>query len=134
MSRHSATAMEGIDQRGRPVLGDWWQEASCKDVDCPHYLFGFKTTLDETRDDMKEAADWIRYRSGLHFTESHDIEGLTVFVFPPGQRCFRKHVEPTGKPGKLTKQTPAGLYTFTRAQDFNESMNEDAYAARRERG
>ncbi len=105
-SRHTAMAMEGYDGRGRPILGDWWQEASCKDVDCPHYLTGFKTTLDETRADMKDAADWIRHKSGLHFTESHDVEGLTVFVFPPGQRCFREHKQPTGKPGKLSKQTP----------------------------
>ena len=130
---YNAMAMEGIDQRGRSVLGEWWQTASCKDVDCPHYLLGFKTSLDETREDMRDAADWIRHKSGLHFTEQHDVEGLTVFIFPPGQRCFREHMEPTGKPGKLSKKTEGEVYKFTRGQDFNESMNEDAYAAKRVR-
>ena len=133
---YSATAMEGFDAHGRAVLGDWWQKATCRDVDCPHYLMGWKTMLDETDERMKDGADWIRFRSGLAFTESHDVEGLTVFVFPPGQRCFREHMEPTGKPGKLSKRTTDGVYQFTRPQDFNESMNEEADQARRvlERG
>ena len=132
MSRHSAMAMKGYDGRGRPILGDWWERVSCEDAECRHYLMGFKTSLDETREDMKEAADWIRHKSGLHFRESHEA-GLTVLEFPPGQRCFREHKQPTGKPGKLSREGSRGVYTFTRGTDFNESMNEDAYAASRGR-
>lgn len=128
---YSATVMEGVNAQGRPVLGDWWEKATCKEVDCPHYLMGFKTTLDETREDMKDAADWIRHKSGLHFTENHDVEGLTVFLFPPGQQCFREHLQPTGKPGKLTRRNEGGVYRFTRPKDFNEAMNEEAYAVER---
>ena len=133
---YSATAMEGFDGRGRPVLGDWWETATCREVDCLHYIGGWKTTLDETNPDMADGADWIRHRSGLAFEERHDVEGLTVFVFPPGQRCFREHKQPSGKPGKLTKRTTDGVYAFTRPKDFNESMNEEVYAAERllERG
>ena len=136
MPEYSAVAMEGMNSQGRAVLGDWWEKATCKEMDCPHYLMGWRTTLDETREDMKDAAEWIRHRSGLSFVESRDVEGLTEFVFEPGQRCFREHLQPTGKPGKLTRKNAAGVYLFERPQDFNEAMNEDAYAVERlrERG
>jgi len=136
MPEYSAVAMEGMNSQGRAVLGDWWEKATCKDMDCPHYLMGWQTILDETREDMREAADWIRHRSGLSFRERRDVEGLTEFVFESGQQCFREHLQPSGKPGKLTRRNAAGVYLFTRPQDFNESMNEDAYAAERlrERG
>ena len=68
-----------------------WREATCKEVDCPHWLMGWETYIDEGEGLGQMQAAYIRHESGRHFTERRDEAGLTVFTFPQGQRCFRSN-------------------------------------------
>ena len=61
--------------------------ATCKEIDCPHYLAGWQTILPEADYDN---VYWIQQVSGLRFTESR-TEGLITFTFAPGQDCFRRN-------------------------------------------
>lgn len=68
-----------------------FRPATCAEVDCPHYLQGWTTTL--AVDD--ERCDYIRRHSGRHFTEERTADGMVAFHFPAGQMCFRasQHVK-----------------------------------------
>lgn len=69
------------------------REATCEEVDCPHYLNGWKTAVGNDG----AQAYYVRKDSGRDFTEM--IEGdIVTFIFPPGQTCFRDHSLPTGQP------------------------------------
>lgn len=83
--------------------------ASCEDADCQHWREGWATGLDETDPDQQGNATYIRGMAGRRFTEHKgsrvpSIDGagqttlviddagpLTVFLFEPGQKCFRTH-------------------------------------------
>lgn len=65
-----------------------WRKATCSEVQCPAYLNGFRTTVDETSPLGQFQADYIRKTSGRAFVEHRDEAGMTVFTFEAGQRCF----------------------------------------------
>ena len=65
-----------------------FRKATCEEANCPHYLNGFRTRVDERTDLGQAQAHYIRKQSGRRFTEERDEVGLTVFTFEPGQRCF----------------------------------------------
>ena len=67
-----------------------WRSATCKEVDCPHYLNGWKSIIDESKGFGQQQAAYIRHHSGRHFREERE-NGLTIFIFSPGQKCFREH-------------------------------------------
>ncbi len=129
-----AEAIEGWSN-GQAVLGDYWEGVPCSLENCSQFALGFQTKFDLSLERHRDGADWVRHKSGLHFTESKDVEGLTTFTFPAGQQCFRGrtggHMEPTGKPGRLFQETVDGRRDFSRPQDFNESMNIEADKAER---
>ena len=60
-------------------------EASCGEMDCPHYLKGWVTVVPTAG----LQADYIRHESDRHFAETKEGQ-LSRFIFPPGQECFRK--------------------------------------------
>lgn len=65
------------------------REASCAEVDCEHYLNGWRTTVDEGTDLGQQQAYYIRNVSGRHYREDRNqAPGLTVFEFEAGQTCF----------------------------------------------
>ena len=70
-----------------------FRKATCADVECEHWMLGFKTIIDESSELGRDQGDYIRTQSGRHFTESR-AGALTVFEFPPGQRCFGSHQKP----------------------------------------
>jgi len=70
-----------------------WRPATCEEVDCPQYLHGWKTVVDETTDLGREQAAYIREKSGRRFEATWD-GGLTTFVFEAGQQCFATHQQP----------------------------------------
>jgi hypothetical protein len=72
----------------RRPLATHWRPATCAEVDCPHHVHGWTTTVDERTDLGMGQAHYIRYDSGRGFREHRNAAGLTVFTFPPGQRCF----------------------------------------------
>ena len=65
-----------------------FRDGTCAEADCPAYLAGWQSTIDETTELGQQQAYYIRKRSGRAFTEHRTEAGLTVFSFEAGQRCF----------------------------------------------
>jgi hypothetical protein len=74
-----------------------FRPATCEDVDCEAYLFGWQTTIDESTDLGRRQADYIRRAAKRHFIENID-GGLTTFTFEPGQQCFAQHTARLERP------------------------------------
>lgn len=68
-----------------------WRDATCAEVQCAAHVKGWTTVADERTDLGMGHAYYIRKQSGRAFKESRDEHGMTVFVFTPGQRCFRSN-------------------------------------------
>lgn len=68
-----------------------FREATCREVECPHFERGWATYVDENTELGQRQADYIRRHSGRRFKESREKEGVTTFTFPQGQTCFRPH-------------------------------------------
>ena len=66
-------------------------KAACSEVGCAAYRHGWETVLDETDTLGAAQAVYIRQQSGRTFSERKTGEGLTVFRFESGQRCFADH-------------------------------------------
>jgi hypothetical protein len=64
-----------------------FRKATCAEADCPHYLEGWQSVIDERADLGQKQAYYIRKQSGRRFREERN-EGVTVFSFEPGQTCF----------------------------------------------
>lgn len=92
------------------------RDATCDEVDCPNYLIGWKTVVDERTDLGAQQAYYIRNQSGRHFKEDrNESPGLTTFYFEAGQICFARHEVKVGKPelyivkGGDWRGNPAGI-------------------------
>jgi hypothetical protein len=72
----------------RAPLETHWRVATCTEVQCPREEFGWTTVALESDDLGRRQAHYIRTMSGRKFTEYRREDGMTVFEFPPGQRCF----------------------------------------------
>ena len=68
---------------------------TCAEVNCAHWLAGWKTTVDVSTELGQRQAKYIVNKSGRKFCETTgfgDInKQLREFMFPPGQKCFREH-------------------------------------------
>lgn len=102
------------------------ERQSCKDVACPHHMFGWETTVDEGTQLGKAQAGYIRYQSGRRFKEERLPTGLTRFAFYPGQTCFSVH-ERVIRPAILSQQV--GIQTAWRVEpeQWIDGMNEEFY-------
>ena len=132
-----------------------FRPATCEEVDCPQQKFGWVICLDPT---TQAAFITDILNSGRHFQKMRSEEasqrasrelppGLLAFVFPPGQRCFRPHRVPVGRPPNLVHQkglvlAGGAMGTFvgtsekrvhTKAENFVEHYNEEADELRRRR-
>jgi hypothetical protein len=67
------------------------KRVSCAEAGCPEQAHGWVSLIDERTDRGAAQAHYIRRDSGRRFREERTRDGLTRFVFPPGQRCFRQH-------------------------------------------
>ena len=120
-----ATVLPAHQYRASAPLETHWQQTSCADVNCPRYLLGWKTVLDENDNELhKDAADHIRNGDfGRRFTEVRELEGLTTFIFEPGQECFYGraigHKEQTGRPAMLSRDD----FVHQRGEDWIEDMS-----------
>ncbi len=65
--------------------------AACEQVDCVAWRHGWQSAIDEATELGRTQAAYIRTQSRRTFREQRTSEGLTVFVFEPGQRCFADH-------------------------------------------
>lgn len=66
-----------------------FRPATCEEVDCGAHQRGWQTTIDESTQLGQTQAHYIRAQSGRRYTEDRTETGLTLFIFPPGQTCFR---------------------------------------------
>lgn len=105
-------------------LATHWRRATCAEVDCPHFIWGWETLVDEGTDFGKMQAGYIRHKSGREFKEEVLANGLTRFEFHAGQRCFREHKMPLEREPLLTR----GMASFPveRAKWINE-FNENSF-------
>ena len=122
------TQQHGIVQ---PVATHY-EPATCAEMDCPHYLKGWKTTCDETTELGQNQARYIRRMSGRKFTESRLQTGLTEFTFEAGQMCFRQHIGPSGRPPLFIYRNGEQVRTL-RPLDWNDHFNETVDRANRTR-
>lgn len=136
-----------IDRFGIKFDREIATEMSCENAGCVQNREGWYSVLDVATDDGAWMATWIKERSGRRFYEwrSEDAlleiakntddftltpeltqflmglrPGLVLFAFPPGQRCFRAHLdrEVVFTHKKYVEQNPIF---------WNESWNESAY-------
>lgn len=76
-----------------------WRPSTCQEVDCPHMISGWVTTVDESDEELgQKQAHYVRKQSGRSFRENRTPEGLTEFHFAPGQKCFREHKAKLDRP------------------------------------
>lgn len=69
------------------------RKATCREVDCEAWRYGWKTLLDVTTDIGVRQAKYITGTSGRAHTVLN--KGTTLeFTFPPGQQCFAAHTVP----------------------------------------
>ena len=111
---------------------------TCREADCQQYMNGWVTPLDESQAEHAKIAQWIRTTSRRAFKECHSEEapdylgaqginipaGLTVFIFEPGQTCFRRH---TDREVIFSHRSVMGTRVHTRFEDFAEHMNEESF-------
>lgn len=67
-----------------------WRTATCGEVDCENHARGFQVTADVSTELGRRQANYIRMKSGRHFS-SQQIADLVTFTFPAGQICFATH-------------------------------------------
>ena len=105
-------------------------KARCEDRGCLGYLNGWKTIVETAG---SEAHDIRTHAFGRReFTEIKVAGGVSEFLFPPGQQCFKKHSLPTGRPPILTRKRRGGPdRVHARPQDWNEDFNETFASAHR---
>lgn len=65
-----------------------FRPATCAEVECPNYLHGWQSAVDERTELGQFQADYIRKSSGRGFTEVKLDDGRTLFTFHAGQTCF----------------------------------------------
>jgi hypothetical protein len=66
-------------------------KAACHQVGCPAWIHGWETVVDERTELGKGQAAYIRTEARRTFRESRTTDGMTVFRFDSGQRCFADH-------------------------------------------
>lgn len=66
-------------------VGTHFRPATCAEVDCPHYLHGWRVRVESLTPDLQHAAR----NSGRRYAEQQVAEGETWLVFEAGQPCFK---------------------------------------------
>lgn len=113
-------------------LATHFRPASCAEANCRAHSGGWRTAVDESTALGQGQAHYIRAEAGRRYTERPGEDddgnptGLTVFEFPPGQRCFGRHQVPLDKPEIYTVRggdwrgdpTGRGAYRHVSAGDW----------------
>lgn len=64
---------------------------ACEEAGCEFWRDGWDSPVDERTEQGRSWAWIIRTQSKRMFREMKRADGVTVFRFAPGQRCFREH-------------------------------------------
>lgn len=128
----------------RRPLATHWSAASCEDVDCPQFLNGWKTIVDEATPLGAKQAAYIRSDKTREHKEVRTPDGLTEFYFPAGNACFKRseHKALNGRPsvylvkGGDHRGNPLGTKTHVLTadqwrDDFGEHQDKLAEAIKR---
>lgn len=142
---------------------------SCSDAHCPNTAQGWATVLDPTDEKHASAARWIKGDSGRRYIElqsetaleyvvnhreslgltvteglmtllQNTPAGMVIFLFYPGQQCFKPHIDrevmfshqrgilqPYSRNPAISVFRPINEGRIhTRPLDFNEHFNEEA--------
>lgn len=87
--RLPATAMQTF-QVTAPI-STHTRRATCEEVECQHYLRGWRTKIDLATDMGRKQARYIKYDSGRSYTVVGQQDGLVTLEFKANQDCFREH-------------------------------------------
>jgi hypothetical protein len=79
-----------------------WRPATCEEYECDDFLYGFVLTVDENTELGQQQAYYVRHDRTRRCTEQQVGQGITKFVYPPGNQCFEpkrsSHRLPIGRP------------------------------------
>ena len=134
---------------------------SCQNANCENERNGWVTVLNVAGDEKHTAAarlieqdsgknylkldpegaiEWVAVHGtdyGITLTPRlHDLiaacpRGFLLYLFPPGQACFKRHLD---REVVFAHRTPRGVVrVHARPLDFNEHHNEEAYRINLER-
>lgn len=70
-----------------------FRKATCREVECPNYERGWRTTCDISTELGQQQAAYITKRSGRTYT-AHSVGDMLTFTFPAEQLCFSQHTVP----------------------------------------
>lgn len=105
-------------------------EAHCKEVDCPHYLNGWQTVVPVG----SPQEQYLDHMTGRKFAKRLDGESA-VFIFYPGQRCFRKHTKSLDRPPVLSHRKDwNGYRQVLEPNEWQDTFNYTLESLKRERG
>lgn len=65
-------------------VGTHFRRGTCAETNCPHYLNGWRTRIENLTPDLLHTAT----HSGRQYTVQQVAEGESYLVFPAGQPCF----------------------------------------------
>jgi hypothetical protein len=106
-----------------------YRKATCFEVKCDLMANGWRSVIDEATDLGQAQAHYIRHEAGRRFSEEKTPNGLTVFTFVPGQKCFNQHVVNLDRPARFLIQdgdsrgNPRGTETVVRtAEDWADDF------------
>lgn len=120
-----AQAYQTFSVRSRP---DKAVRTVCERVGCVAWREGWESVIDESTDLGREQARYIRAQSGRTFREQRRGDGLTVFRFESGQRCFAEHRTMPElylvRDGDYRGNPTGRRRVHTRAEDWVEHMQE----------
>lgn len=112
-----------------------WKPATCAQVECDQYKFGFESLVDESTERGQRQAHYIRHDTGRSHREHRNWSGpsMTLFVFPPGTPGFgHEHKVPNGRPEIFRRRRgdfrgcpdPSATVQFSSAQSFVDDSGE----------
>lgn len=138
----------GQEFRIRLLGGEFATQMTCQEAGCQAWRYGWWVVIDPTGETGAWQGNWIKQESKRRFYEWPAAEalegamrleaqrvlsvtpevramlqglsaGLIAFWFPPGQQCFREHLD-------REIVFKHDNYTHVKPLDFNEDFNEQA--------
>ena len=114
-------------------LATHWRPATCAEVDCPHYLNGWTTTVDTSTDLGQKQAAYIVGGATRGHVATMVGAGMWEFRFGPGQKCFRAETHRVPLERDAVFRKAAGDFrAFGRVQTLSERAWLDDFGAHQE--
>lgn len=87
----------------RAPLSSHWAKATCEEVDCDGWLYGFVTTVDVGTELGQRQFHFLTHDKRRSYSMQDIGAGLFKFVYRPGNICmnYQEHRAPIGKPPLL---------------------------------